>query len=119
MQITQFGYACVLLSGGGKATAAAEQANTAYLLEGDIFHPCDAFIPPPRRVRLLLPVGGPWLKIGEAIDYLRAVEPELAIPIHRAGLAPVHQELHHQLIRNLAPAQHQVEVLEHGAPHTL
>ncbi|MFD1538958.1 MBL fold metallo-hydrolase [Nonomuraea guangzhouensis] len=95
-------------------------ANTGYLLDGRIFHPGDAFTPPPWPVRvLLLPVGGPWLKIGEAVDYLRTIEPELVIPIHQAGLAPVHQALHHQLIRNLAPRRTQVEVLEHGVPYTL
>lgn len=94
-------------------------ANNGYLVDG-VFHPGDAFLPPPGPVTvLLLPVGGPWMKIGEAIDYLRTVEPELAIPIHQAGLAPVHQALHYQLVRNLAPRRTQVEVLDHGVPYSL
>lgn len=93
--------------------------NNGYLVDG-VFHPGDAFLPPPGPVTvLLLPVGGPWMKIGEAIDYLRTVEPELAIPIHQAGLAPVHQAVHYQLVRNLAPRRTQVEVLDHGVPFPL
>ena len=92
--------------------------NRGYLVDG-VFHPGDAFLPPPGPVAvLLLPVGGPWMKIGEAIDYLRAVQPQLAIPIHQAGLAPVHQALHYQLIRSLAPPGTRVEVLEHGTPYS-
>lgn len=94
-------------------------ANTGYVVDG-VFHPGDAFRPRPGPVTvLLLPVGGPWMKIGEAIDFLRAVEPQLVIPIHQAGLAPIHQALHYQLVRNLAPRGTQVEVLEHGTPFTI
>lgn len=94
-------------------------ANRGYLVEG-VFHPGDAFLPPPGPVEvLLLPVGGPWMKIGEAIDYLRAVEPRLVIPVHQAGLAPVHQALHLQLVRNLAPRGTRVEALEHGKPYSI
>lgn len=94
-------------------------ANNGYLIEG-VFHPGDAFLPPPGPVTvLLLPIGGPWMKIGEAIDYLRTVEPQLVIPIHQAGLAPIHQALHHQLVGKLAPGRTEVQVLEHGVPYTV
>ncbi len=94
-------------------------ANTGYLVDG-VFHPGDAFLPPPGPVKvLLLPIGGPWMKIGEAIDYLRSVKPELAIPIHQAGLAPAHQELHLQLLRGLGPKGSQIEVLDHGVPYAV
>lgn len=33
---------------------------------------------------LALPAAAPWLKISEAIDYLRAVAPRVAVPIHQA-----------------------------------
>jgi L-ascorbate metabolism protein UlaG (beta-lactamase superfamily) len=85
-------------------------ANSGYLIDG-VFHPGDAFLRPPAPVTVLL--------ISEAIDYLRAVEPELAIPIHQAGLAAAHQALHHQLVHNLAPKRTQVEVLDHGVPYSL
>ncbi|WP_314225298.1 MBL fold metallo-hydrolase [Streptomyces zaehneri] len=89
--------------------------NNGYLVDGRLFHPGDAFALPPQRVDvLLLPSGGPWMKVSEAIDYLRAVAPRTAIPIHQEGLATVHQQLHQQLFRNLGPKECSVQVLDHG-----
>ncbi|MDQ4033487.1 MAG: hypothetical protein M3332_15055 [Actinomycetota bacterium] len=36
---------------------------------------------------LFVPTAAPWLKIGEAIDHLRAVPPRTAVPIHQAVLS--------------------------------
>ncbi|MDJ0105506.1 MBL fold metallo-hydrolase [Rhodococcus erythropolis] len=93
-------------------------ANNGYILDGSLLHPGDAFdnIPAPVDV-LLLPAGGPWMKIGESIDFLRATAPRVVIPIHQAGLAEVHQQLHYQLLRNLAPAHTEVMILEEGIPY--
>ena len=75
---------------------------------------------PPGQVRiLLLPAGGPWMKLGESIDYLRAVAPGIAIPIHQAGLADLHRHLPYQVFRGLAPAGTTVRVLDHGIPADL
>ncbi|WP_413810772.1 MBL fold metallo-hydrolase [Streptomyces sp. OE57] len=94
--------------------------NNGYLIDGQVLHPGDAFAVPPQPVSvLLLPTGGPWMKVSEAIDYLQAVAPDTAIPIHQAGLAAVHQQLHLHLFRNLAPAQCTVQVLDHGTPTTI
>ena len=35
----------------------------------------------------LVPIGGPWLKIAEAIDFVRAVRPNRAHPTHDAVLS--------------------------------
>ncbi|WP_432181626.1 MBL fold metallo-hydrolase [Streptomyces sp. NBC_00063] len=89
--------------------------NNGYFVDERLFHPGDAFIVPQQPVDvLLLPTGGPWMKASEAIDYLRAAAPRIAIPIHQAGLATVHQQLHQQLFRNLAPEESTVHVLDHG-----
>ncbi|WP_433634825.1 MBL fold metallo-hydrolase [Nocardia sp. CA-120079] len=91
-------------------------ANVGYVLNGSLFHPGDAFDVPSGSIDvLLLPAGGPWMKIGEGIDYLRAVAPRIAVPIHQAGLAPVHQNLHHGLLKSLAPADTEIVVLDHAA----
>jgi L-ascorbate metabolism protein UlaG (beta-lactamase superfamily) len=95
-------------------------ANNAYQVGDLLFHPGDSFTRPPGTVRiLLLPTGGPWMKVSESIDYLRAVAPEIAIPIHQAGLAGIHQQLHYQLFRNLAPSGTTVLVIDHGATETV
>ena len=63
-------------------------ANNAYLIDGTHLHPGDSFTPPPAPVDVLfLPTGAPWLKLSEAVDYLRAVAPRTAVPIHEAVLA--------------------------------
>ena len=89
--------------------------NNGYLIDGRTLHPGDAFVDAPDSVEvLLLPIGGPWMKIGEAVDYLRTIKPQVVIPIHQAGLAQAHQELHYSLLRNLGPTNCEVLVLEHG-----
>jgi L-ascorbate metabolism protein UlaG (beta-lactamase superfamily) len=89
--------------------------NNGYLVNDAVLHPGDALHPPGRPVDVLLvPAAGPWLKIQEAIDYVRAVAPRVAIPIHQGGLAPVHQRLHHQLLTDLAPDGTEIVVLDHA-----
>jgi L-ascorbate metabolism protein UlaG (beta-lactamase superfamily) len=85
-----------------------------------LFHPGDSCTMPSGPVRiLLLPTGGPWMKLSESVDYLRAVGPENAIPIHQAGLADIHRQLHYQLFRGLAPSGTTVRVLDHGTAAAL
>jgi L-ascorbate metabolism protein UlaG (beta-lactamase superfamily) len=94
--------------------------NNTYQLGDLLFHPGDSFTMPSGPVRvLLLPTGGPWMKAGEAVDYLRAVAPEIAVPIHQAGLATIHQQLHYGLFRNLGPSGTTVHVLDPGLPTPL
>jgi hypothetical protein len=59
---------------------------------------------------LLLPTGAPWLKVSEAVDYLRAVAPRTAVPIHEAVLA--RPAMHYGIFESLAPAGTTLQVLE-------
>jgi L-ascorbate metabolism protein UlaG (beta-lactamase superfamily) len=90
--------------------------NVGYLVGGRFFHPGDSFTVPDIAVEVLgLPTAAPWLKASEAIDYLRAVAPRLAIPIHEALLArPAVYYAHYQ---RLAPEKTDVTLLEPGG-HT-
>ncbi|AZQ70219.1 MULTISPECIES: MBL fold metallo-hydrolase [Streptomyces] len=67
--------------------------NVGYLLDdGALYHPGDAYFAPDARVRtLLLPTSGPWTKLGEAADYVRAVKPERVIQIHELMLSDLGQ----------------------------
>ena len=38
---------------------------------------------------LLAPVSAPWLKLAEALDFVRAVRPERALPVHDAMLSEI------------------------------
>jgi len=59
-------------------------ANVGFVLAG-IYHPGDALHVPDVEVEtLLVPVSAPWLKLREALDFVRAVGPARAFPIHDA-----------------------------------
>lgn len=63
--------------------------NLAYLVDGTLLHPGDSFTPPAEGTDvevLLLPATAPWLKLAEAVDYLRLVGPAVTVPIH-TGIA--------------------------------
>src|SRR5690606_8687004 len=63
-------------------------ANLGYIVDGAVYHPGDAlFVPPVSVPTLLLPVSGPWLKTAESLDFVRAIQPQRAIPIHDALLS--------------------------------
>ena len=68
--------------------------NISYLVGDDerparLMHPGDALFVPGEPVEVLAtPAAAPWMKISEAVDYLRAVAPEHAVPIHQGIIAP-------------------------------
>ncbi|NYG97644.1 MBL fold metallo-hydrolase [Schumannella luteola] len=60
-----------------------EMSNVGYLIAGDVYHPGDAYFVPEQKVTtLLVPTSGPWAKLGELVDFVRAVKPVRAIQIH-------------------------------------
>lgn len=61
--------------------------NTGYFIAGKLFHPGDSLYVPNRPVEILaLPVIGPWVRIGEAVDYALAVRPKKSFAIHDANI---------------------------------
>lgn len=64
--------------------------NVGFLIDGSVFHPGDAFTVPERPVdSLMVPVSGPWQKLAEVIDYVRAVKPTRAFSVHDEVLSDV------------------------------
>ena len=64
-------------------------ANVGFVL-GGVYHPGDALHVPDVEVEtLLVPVSAPWLKLAEALDFVRAVRPARAHPIHDAVLSDI------------------------------
>ncbi|MEK7185333.1 MAG: MBL fold metallo-hydrolase [Patescibacteria group bacterium] len=58
-------------------------SNLGFFIDGRLWYPGDAFTNPERPVEILaLPVSGPWMKIGEAIDYALLLKPKVAFPVH-------------------------------------
>lgn len=63
--------------------------NNVYRVDGTHLHPGDslAVVPDEPLEVLFLPAAAPWSKISETIEYLRAVAPRVAVPIHQGILA--------------------------------
>jgi L-ascorbate metabolism protein UlaG (beta-lactamase superfamily) len=62
-------------------------ANVGFIVDGEVYHPGDSlFVPQSPVTTLLVPAAAPWLKLAEALDFVRAVKPVRAFPIHDATL---------------------------------
>jgi len=56
--------------------------NVGYLIADRLFCAGDAFTIPDRPVEVLaVPVGAPWMKMSEAVDWLRVLRPRVAVPV--------------------------------------
>lgn len=64
-------------------------ANVGYVLDGGAFyHPGDSLVVPDVAVDVLaVPTAAPWLKLAEAVDFVRTVRPRVALPVHERTLA--------------------------------
>jgi L-ascorbate metabolism protein UlaG (beta-lactamase superfamily) len=89
--------------------------NVGYLLGGRLFHPGDALTVPDEPVELLaIPAVAPWMKIAETVEYLRAVAPATAIPIHD-GITTAPQ-LYYGHLDRLGPESTTLRIINDGAP---
>ena len=88
--------------------------NISYLVDdGDhhaaLMHPGDALFVPDEPVDVLAaPAAAPWMKISEAIEYLRAVAPVRAVPIHQGIVAPEARGLYYSRFTEMTSADFQV-----------
>jgi len=58
-------------------------ANVGFLVDGEVFHPGDAFTVPDTPITtLLVPTNAPWMKVSEMIDYVREIRPSRAYSVH-------------------------------------
>ena len=74
-------------------------ANVGYLIDESVYHPGDAyFVPEPGVITLLLPTSGPWMKLGEAADYVRTVRPERMVSIHDLLLSETGKMINSQFL---------------------
>jgi L-ascorbate metabolism protein UlaG (beta-lactamase superfamily) len=61
--------------------------NVCFLVAGAVFHPGDSFTLPDAAVKaLFVPVHAPWMKVSEAVGYIREVKPERAFALHEGML---------------------------------
>jgi L-ascorbate metabolism protein UlaG (beta-lactamase superfamily) len=89
--------------------------NNAYLIDERVYYPGDSFSLPGVPVQVaLVPIGGPWLKIAEAIDFVRAVRPDRAHPTHDAVLSTPGQQFSDNWVAQRGNADY--SRLEIGSP---
>ena len=74
--------------------------NIGVLVSGGFYYPGDSFtVPADVKVQTLaVPVSAPWLKMSEAIDFVRAVKPRQCFPTHNALLSDIGQASANQWI---------------------
>lgn len=64
--------------------------NVGVLVNGALYYGGDSYAVPDVPVDILAaPIGAPWLKIGEAMDYVAAIKPRRAYPVHEATLSVI------------------------------
>jgi L-ascorbate metabolism protein UlaG (beta-lactamase superfamily) len=87
--------------------------NVGYFFtQSGLLHPGDDLAIVPGVQILALPVSGPWQGLSEVVDYLRAVGPLIAFPMHEAILAE--PPMYYSFIDKLKPAGTVWTVLEPG-----
>ncbi|MGA7148070.1 MAG: MBL fold metallo-hydrolase [Microbacterium sp.] len=68
--------------------------NVGVLVNDEFYYPGDSYAVPDGEIRVLAaPVGAPWLKIGEAMDFVLAVAPRQAFGTHDMTLSVVGKEM--------------------------
>ena len=78
----------VTIEGFGKKHAViyeemGQVENTGYLVDDAFYFPGDNFHAPEKPVAVLaLPVAGPWMKLSDAVDFVRLVRPRVAFGVH-------------------------------------
>ncbi|SDK12604.1 MBL fold metallo-hydrolase [Nonomuraea jiangxiensis] len=81
--------------------------NVGFMLDDEVFYPGDALTVPAVEVpTLLVPTSGPWLKLPEMIEYLRAVRPARAFSTHDILLSDIGLALVDNWLRQEADKQH-------------
>jgi L-ascorbate metabolism protein UlaG (beta-lactamase superfamily) len=114
---TEIAGAAVHVAGGRHAVIHEDVpiiANNGYVIDhGAFYHPGDSLAVPEQAIDVLgVPTAAPWLKTREAVTFMRAVGPRVALPIHEAVVAKL--ELYYGLLDRLAPKGTAVTSLPHG-----
>ncbi|MFJ4174203.1 MBL fold metallo-hydrolase [Microbacterium sp. NPDC089696] len=75
--------------------------NVGVLVDGEFYYPGDSYaVPEGVEVQTLAaPLGAPWLKIGEAMDYVLAVKPRRSFGTHDMTLSVAGKTMHRQRLQ--------------------
>ncbi len=82
-----------------------------------LFHPGDSYDDAPSDIAVLaLPLNAPWCRMSETLDFLRAVSPEVAIPIHDGLLSEPGHAAYLMHLERFGPTGTTVRRLTAGEP---
>ncbi|MFD5225285.1 MBL fold metallo-hydrolase [Microbacterium sp. NPDC058342] len=74
--------------------------NLGVLVDETLYYPGDSYAVPPVEVdTLAAPIGAPWLKIGEAMDFVLAVAPKRCFGTHDMTLSTIGRGMHQERLR--------------------
>ncbi len=70
--------------------------NVGVLVDDSVYYPGDSYtVPKGAKVQLLAaPLGAPWLKIGDAMDFVLAVAPRQAFGTHDMTVSVIGRDMH-------------------------
>ncbi len=89
--------------------------NRGYLISGRLYLPGDSVSVPAVSVEILgLPVSAPWMALKESVEFVRAVDPTIIIPIHEKVLS--NTAMVYSLLEKLKPADTQWCNIDDGKP---
>jgi L-ascorbate metabolism protein UlaG (beta-lactamase superfamily) len=89
--------------------------NTGVLVDDTLFVPGDALTDPGQPVETLAtPVGAPWLKVAEVMDYVLALAPARTFPVHEATLSEAGFAMHAGRIASMTEPRGEAVVLRPG-----
>lgn len=84
--------------------------NVGVLVNGSLWYGGDSYTVPPVTVETVAaPVGAPWLKVGEAMDYVDALAPRRSFPTHDMTLSVAGKSMANQRIASMTEG--------HGGEH--
>lgn len=92
-------------------------ANIGYVLSAPagprLFHPGDSYETIPDNVDVLaLPLAAPWATAAMTVDFLNAVSPPRAFPIHDSGVSVTGRATYMRIVGGLAPEDCELIPLE-------
>lgn len=110
---------------GGRHAANHDQVpplgNVGFLIRADgqtLFHPGDSYDETPAGVDVLaVPLNAPWCRMQQTLDFVRAVRPRVAIPIHDGLLNDDGRSTYRMHLERFGPDGTRVVALPAGASY--
>jgi len=79
--------------------------NVGVLVNGVVYYAGDSYTVPPAPIdTLAVPIGAPWLKIGDVMDYLAEVKPKRAFATHEMLLSVIGKNSAHARVDGVVTA---------------